>query len=90
MGELEEGPPVWRRGKVLLGLSAMTSVSPSVFSLSKALISLLAREQKHLPERSHPDSREEPAGGALPPEEGGRPGSLPGTPAFCRERQLVF
>lgn len=24
------------------------------------------------------------------PGEGGQPGSLPGTPAFCREKQLVF
>ena len=35
VGELEDGPPIWSRGKVSLGLSAMTSVSPSVFSCIK-------------------------------------------------------
>lgn len=35
VGELEDGPPVWSRGKVSLGLSAMTSISPSVFSCIK-------------------------------------------------------
>lgn len=89
VGEGEEGPPVWRRGKVSLGLSAMTSASPSVFSLPKALISLLAREENHLPECSHPGSREEPAAALCPQR--GRPAREPAWhPASCREKQLVF